>query len=86
MNIIPIIAACVFVFAFICPTEMGSILSLILAHTCLPLRSVPLAACILFLLTIGFFQGWYFALFLCLSMLLNLLISISIGREVASYA
>jgi len=86
MSIFSFLVLCVLIITLICPTEKGSVLSLILSYSCLPLKSVPLAICSLFLLSVGLFQGWYFALSLTALLLINLIVSITIGREVAFYA
>lgn len=86
MPILVIISAIILAVTFLCPTENGSPLSIVLANTCLPLRSVPLLVCILYPLAIGFFQNKHLGLYLGMALFAQLIISIAVGREVASNA
>ena len=86
MSLFIVLATFVFVSAFLFPTEKGSLLSIILSNTCLPLRGVPLLVCILFPLGVGYFYNKDLALYLAAALVVQLILSIKIGREVASRA
>ena len=86
MSILVIFSAIIMAIGFLWPTGNGSALSIMLANTCLPLKSVPLAICILYPLAIGLFQNNHLGLYLGVALLAQLVISIAVGREVASKA